>query len=53
MNNPSMQLYGAAAGITRDHSSIYDNSPTEEHMETWLAHTCELVDKYHPKLIFF
>ena len=22
-------------------------------METWLAHTCELVDKYHPKLIFF
>ena len=52
MNNPEYAaLYGAAAGITRDHSSIYDNSPTEEHMETWL-HTCELVDKYHPKLIF-
>lgn len=54
VNNPEYAaLYGAAAGITRDHSSIYDNSPTEEHMETWLAHTCELVDKYHPKLIFF
>ena len=47
------ELYGPAAGPTRDHSNIYDNTPTQEHMEKWLVHTCELIDKYHPKLIFF
>ena len=46
-------LYGFAAGPTRDHSDIYDNPPCEEHMEDWLLRTCELVDKYRPKLIFF
>lgn len=27
--------------------------PSKEHCENWLARTCELVDKYRPKLIFF
>lgn len=54
VNDPQYaELYGAAAGSTRDHSNIYDNTPTQEHMEKWLVHTCELIDKYHPKLIFF
>lgn len=54
VNDPQYAaLYGDAAGPTRDHSSIYDNTPTQEHMEKWLVHTCELVDKYRPKLIFF
>ena len=54
VNDPQYaELYGAAAGQTRDHSNIYDNTPTQEHMEKWLVHTCELIDKYHPKLIFF
>lgn len=46
-------LYGPAAGITRNHSSIYDNTPTREFMEDWLVRTCELVDRYQPKLLFF
>lgn len=54
VNDPEYEsLYGPAAGITRDHSSIYDNPPTQEHMEDWLVRTCEIVDKYHPSLIFF
>lgn len=54
VNNPEYaSLYGYAAGITRDFKNIYDNPPTEEHMEDWLIRTCELVDKYRPKLIFF
>ncbi len=54
VNDPAYaDLYGPAEGITRNHSSIYDNTPSEEHMEDWLVRTCELVDKYQPKLIFF
>lgn len=30
------------------------NSPKmREHLDNWLARTCELVDKYHPKLLYF
>ena len=46
-------LYGFAAGVTRDQNNIYDNPPCEEHMEDWLLRTCELVDNYRPRLIFF
>ncbi len=54
VNDPEYDgLYGPAAGKTRDFQSIYDNPPTEEHMTDWLLRTCELVDKYQPKLIFF
>ncbi len=54
VNNPEFAgLYGPAAGITRDHNDLYDNPPTEEFMEDWLARTCELADRYRPKLIFF
>ncbi len=27
--------------------------PTEDHLEDWLLRTCELVDKYHPQLVWF
>ncbi len=54
VNDPAFAgLYGPAEGITRDFQNIYDNPPSEEHMEDWLLRTCELVDKYQPKLIFF
>ena len=46
-------LYGEAAGTTDDMSSIYENPPSQEHMEDWLVRTCEIVDKYRPKMIFF
>lgn len=46
-------LYGPAMGITHDMGSIYDNPPTEEFMDDWLMRTCELVERYKPKLLFF
>ena len=46
-------LYWPAAGIMRNHDDLYDNPPTEEFMEDWLIRTCEIVDSYRPKLIFF
>ena len=46
-------LYGPAMGITRDMSNIYDNPPSEEFMQDWLVRTCELVERYQPKLLFF
>ena len=27
--------------------------PTEEYLEDWLLRTCELVDSYHPRLLYF
>ena len=32
---------------------IYVCSPDKEHMDNWLARVCELVDKYHPKIVWF
>lgn len=54
VNDPEYaDLYGPAAGITRDMSDIYDNPPTEEHMQDWLVRTCEIVDKYQPSIVYF
>lgn len=36
-----------------DLHDLFSESPTEEFMEDWLLRTCELVDRYHPKLIYF
>ena len=33
--------------------SIYDNPPSEEHMQDWLVRTCEIVDKYQPSIVYF
>lgn len=33
-------------GVTSPHAS-------KEHLENWLARTCELVDKYQPKVVWF
>lgn len=39
-------------GFSEDTSAL--SAPaTKEHLDDWLARTCELVDKYRPKLIFF
>ena len=32
---------------------IRDAGPNKEFLEEWLAQSCEFVDKYHPKLVFF
>lgn len=54
VNDPQYDgLYGPAMGITRDMDNLYDNAPTEEFMQDWLVRTCELIDRYQPKLIYF
>ncbi len=54
VNDPAYEsFYGPAAGMTRDQSSIFDNPPTVEYMQDWLARCCEIVDRYHPKLLYF
>ena len=30
-----------------------DSQPNEEFLDDWLARTCELVDKYHPQIVWF
>lgn len=32
---------------------IYSVQPTKEHCEDWLARVCEMVDKYHPQVVWF
>lgn len=46
-------LYGPAVGPTHDQNTLYDNPPDDAFMEDWLLRTCEIVDKYQPKIIFF
>ncbi len=33
--------------------NVRAESPTEEFLEDWLARTCELIDKYRPKVLYF
>lgn len=38
----------------QDHQDIYSEPvPTEEYLQDWLTRTCELIDRYHPKLLYF
>ena len=37
----------------KEHNSVEDIIIDPDFMEDWLARTCELVDKYRPKIIFF
>lgn len=39
--------------VTTDQGSVYINDLDSVFMEDWLARTCELVDKYRPRLMFF
>ena len=32
---------------------IYSTPPSKAHLEDWLARSCELVDKYQPKVVWF
>lgn len=38
----------------KDHHDLFSTpTPTKEYLEDWLARTCEIVDRYHPKVIYF
>src|SRR5450759_732948 len=56
VQDPQYQdFYGPAALIEGDREHELDNrpEPSTEHLNDWLARTCELVDKYRPQLIWF
>ncbi|QUH31517.1 alpha-L-fucosidase [Vallitalea guaymasensis] len=33
--------------------NIHSQGPSTEHLDNWLVRTCELVDKYQPKIVWF
>ncbi|MFI3326273.1 MAG: alpha-L-fucosidase [Clostridia bacterium] len=41
------------SAVTTDQGSIYTNDLDPLFMEDWLVRTCELVDKYRPKILYF
>ncbi len=38
---------------TKQTKSIYGPQATKEHLDNWLARTCEIIDKYQPKVLWF
>ncbi len=41
--------------VTRfDHQNLYsDPQPSKEFMDDWLVRTCEVIDRYRPKILYF
>ena len=38
----------------RDHQDIFSEPmPTEEYLQDWLVRTCEIIDRYQPKVLYF
>lgn len=35
------------------HDILSEPAPSEEYLQDWLVRTCELVDRYHPKIVYF
>jgi len=36
-----------------DLQNLFSPGPTEEYMEDWLVRTCEIVDRYQPRIVYF
>lgn len=36
-----------------DHHDLFSPDPPKEFLEDWLLRTCEIVDRYRPKLVYF
>lgn len=37
-----------------EHMDIHSEpEPSEEYMQDWLVRTCEIIDKYHPRILYF
>ena len=45
--------YGSEEATGKLSSDIYSVPASKEHLDNWLARTCELVDKYRPKVVWF
>jgi alpha-L-fucosidase len=47
-------FYGKQQGVRKEEThDIYTEGPEREHCEDWLVRICELVDKYHPRVVWF
>lgn len=54
IQNPEYgHLYWPSAQDLSDMRSLTAATPSEEFMEDWLVRTCELIDKYRPKIVYF
>ena len=52
VSDPAYQgLYGAAQ--PREKAEDLSQPPSQEHLDDWLARTAELIDKYHPEVLWF
>lgn len=36
-----------------DHHDLFGSPPNEEYLEDWLLRTCEIVDRYQPRVVYF
>jgi alpha-L-fucosidase len=47
--------YGYASPVINNKMThdIHSSGPVRDHLEEWLIRTCELVDKYQPKVVWF
>ncbi len=37
-----------------EHDDLYaEPAPTQEYLEDWLVRTCEIIDRYHPRILYF
>ncbi len=50
---PSYKEPFASSDATTDQGSVYLDDLDETFMEDWLVRTCELADKYRPKIMYF
>lgn len=46
-------LYWPSMPEGNHHDLFSEPVPTKEFMEDWLERTCELIDEYHPKILYF
>lgn len=46
-------FYWPAMPEPHHHDLFSEPVPTSEFLEDWLMRTCEIVDRYHPKMIYF
>lgn len=46
-------FYGPAEPHPEDHHNVELGGPGTEFLEDWLIRTCELIDKYQPRLLWF
>lgn len=46
-------FYGPAAPAPENPMDVNLCPPTADHLDDWLIRTCEIIDKYHPQIVWF